>query len=343
MNWTSFAQDILNGHQVGRDEAMAVLNSTDSELLDVLHGAYLLRERYWGRGVRLHVLQNAKSGVCRENCAFCSQAMGAYSDVERYRMQSIDELVAGAREAYRNNAVKYCMVTASRGPSDADLFTICEATRQIKAEMPLTICASLGLLKDEQARTLKEAGVDRFNHNLESSSSFYPEVCQTHTWEDRLETIRAVKRNGLEACCGGIMGMGETLEDRVDLALTLQEIGVESIPVNFLDPRPGTPLEHLKRLTPNHCLRALAMFRYTNPESEIRCAGGREVCLRHVQALALYPANSMFTEGYLTTGGQEQSEDVAMIEEAGFFVEQLVESKPDEMVEAHAKAQSSTK
>lgn len=324
MNWIQLAEDIAAGRRATRDEALAVLNSPDSELLTVLQASYMLREKYWGRGVRLHVLQNAKSGVCRENCAFCSQAIGAYSGVDRYHIQSIDELVAGARDAYKNNAFKYCMVTATRGPSDAELFNICEATKIIKKEMPLTICASLGLLNDEQARKLAEAGVDRFNHNLETSSTYYAEVCQTHTWEDRLETVRASKRAGMESCCGGIMGMGETTDDRADLALTLQEIGVESIPVNFLDPRPGTPLAHVERLTPNDCLRALAMFRFTNAESEIRCAGGREVCLKHLQPLALYPANSIFTEGYLTTGGQGHNDDVDMIEEAGFHIESVI-------------------
>jgi biotin synthase len=325
MNWKQFAQEILDGRVATRDEALAVLNSKDNELLEVLHASFILREAHWGRGVRLHVLQNAKSGICRENCAFCSQAIGAYSGVDRYQMQSIDELVEGAREAYKQKAVKYCMVTATRGPSDAELSNICEATKQIKQEMPITICASLGLLNDEQAKTLAEAGVDRFNHNLETSSSYYPEVCQTHTWEDRKETIAAVKRAGMEACCGGIMGMGEQLEDRVDLALSLQALSVESIPVNFLDPRPGTPLGHLEQLSPNDCLRSLAMFRFTNPASEVRCAGGREVCLKHLQVLALYPANSMFTEGYLTTDGARHCDDISMIEEAGFFVEQLVE------------------
>jgi len=326
MNWKQFAQKILDGHVVTRDEALAVLTSTDDELLDVLQASFVLREAHWGRGVRLHILQNAKSGICRENCAFCSQAIGAQSGVERYHMQSIDDLVDGARSAYKQNAVKYCMVTATRGPSDAELFNICEATKIIKKEMPITICASLGLLNDEQAKTLADAGVDRFNHNLETSSSYYTVVCQTHSLDDRKETIKTVKRAGMEACCGGIMGMGETYEDRVDLALSLQLLDVESIPVNFLDPRPGTPLGHLERLSPNDCLRALAMFRFTNPVSEVRCAGGREVCLKHLQALALYPANSMFTEGYLTTDGARKCDDVDMIEEAGFFVEQLVEA-----------------
>ena len=158
MNWKQFAQEILDGRVATRDEAIAVLQSKDDELLEVLQASFLLREAHWGRGVRLHILQNAKSGVCRENCAFCSQAIGAYSGVDRYQMQSIDELVAGARDAYKQKAVKYCMVTATRGPSDAELFNICEATKQIKKEMPITICASLGLLNDAQASETERCG-----------------------------------------------------------------------------------------------------------------------------------------------------------------------------------------
>jgi len=239
-------------------------------------------------------------------------------------MQTVEQLVEGAREAYRMKAVKYCMVTATRGPSPRALEIVCEAVRRIKAEMPIKICTSLGLLTDTQAEKLAAAGVDRFNHNLESSKNYFGNVCQTHSWEDRVNTIKAAKKAGMEACCGGIMGMGETQEDRVDLAFALRELEVESIPVNFLDPRPGTALGHLPKLKPQDCLRTLCMYRFVNPTRDIRAAGGREVVLRHLQALALYPANSMFTEGYLTTPGQGHNSDLEMIEEAGFRVAELV-------------------
>lgn len=326
MNWISLRDKILDDVAISRAEALAVLESPDHELMQVLLAAFRIRFKHWDKGVRIHKLENAKSGMCRENCSFCSQAIGAYSGVDRYQIESVDQLVAGARAAYEMKAVKYCMVTATRGPSEAELDVLCEAVRRIKSEMPIEICTSLGLLNDEQARRLAEAGVDRFNHNLETSGRYYPEVCQTHTYEDRVNTIRAVKRAGMEVCCGGIMGMGETLRDRVDLAFELCELRVESIPVNFLDPRPGTPLENLTKLSPEECLRALCMFRFTNPASEIRVAGGREVCLQHMQPLALYPANSMFTEGYLTTPGQKAIKDFEMIEKAGFYVEELVEA-----------------
>jgi biotin synthase len=244
--------------------------------------------------------------------------------VDRYQLQSVEELVAGAREAAAMGAVKYCMVTSTRGPSERDLDVICAAVQQIKAELNINVCTSLGLLKEGQAERLAAAGVTRFNHNLESSRDHFPEVCSTHSYDDRIATVRAAKAAGMEACCGGIMGMGETLEDRVQLALELRALEVESIPVNFLDPRPGTPLGDTPRLTPHDCLRALAMFRFVNPSRDIRVAGGREVNLRHLQPLALYPANSLFCNGYLTTGGQGPEADMRMIADAGFRVAELV-------------------
>ena len=322
MNWDDLSKSVLAGKPCGREEAQAILASSDDELLSVLQAAFRIRFTYWGRGVRLHKLENAKSGMCRENCSFCSQAIGAQSGVDRYRMESVEELVAGAEKAHEAKAVKYCMVTATRGPSKSELATVCEAVRRIKKEKPIQVCTSLGLLTEDQAVELKAAGVDRYNHNLETSRRHYPEVCQTHTYDDRVATLKAAKKAGMELCCGGIVGMGETAEDRVEMAMALRELEVESIPVNFLDPRPGTPLADVPRLTPSDCLRTLCMFRFANPSREIRAAGGREVCLRHLQVLSLYPANSIFTEGYLTTGGNELNQDVAMIEDAGFVVEE---------------------
>ena len=328
MRWRRLSDKLLDGEEATWDEAVAVLDASDDELLAMLDAAFRMRLRYWGRGVNLHVLQNAKSGLCRENCAFCSQAIGAYSGVDRYPSQSVDELVAGAHVAHAHRAVKYCMVTATRGPSEKELDTICEAVQRIKQELNIEVCTSLGLLTRGQAFRLKEAGVDRFNHNLESSRRYYPEICQTHSWEERVDTIRHVKDAGMEVCCGGIVGMGETRRDRVELAFMLRELEVESIPVNFLDPRPGTPLGHIERISASDGLKALCMFRFVNPSRDIRAAGGREVCLRHLQPLALFAANSIFTEGYLTTPGQGVSEDLRMIAEAGFFVREMFQEGP---------------
>jgi len=323
MNWRELSEQVLAGTDLSIDQATSILTAPDSELLGILDAAFQIRHKYFGNRVHIHVLQNAKSGMCRENCKFCSQAIGSYSGVDRYRMQTVDELVAGAKEAHASKAVKYCMVTATRGPSDAELETICEAARQIKSDTQIHLCASLGLLNETQAEQLAEAGIDRFNHNLETSSRYYPEVCNTHTFEDRINTIRNVKKAGMEACCGGIMGMGEEIQDRIELAFTLRELEIESIPVNFLNPRPGTPLGDVEQLTPQECLKSLAMFRFVNPSRDIRVAGGREVCLADLQVMALYPANSMFVDGYLTTPGAGYESDLQMIKTAGFELAEL--------------------
>lgn len=323
-DWNLLADQSLRGCAPSREQALAVLAAPDDELLPVLHAAFRVRRRHHGRDVRIHVLKNARSGLCPEDCAFCSQSVRFATGVERYPLQSVEELVAGAREAAAMGAVKYCMVTSTRGPSERDLDTICEAVRQIKTELNIKVCTSLGLLRQGQAERLAQAGVTRFNHNLESSRAHFPEICGTHSYDDRIATVRAARAAGMEACCGGIMGVGESAEDRVQLAFELRELEVESIPVNFLDPRPGTPLGGMPRLTPHDCLLALAMFRFVNPARDIRAAGGREVNLRHLQPLALYPANSIFCDGYLTTPGQGPEADIRMIGDAGFRVAELV-------------------
>ena len=320
MNFEHIADRVLEGGSVTREEARAMLSSDDDALLPLLRAARRIREKAFGTEVHLHVLQNAKSGTCPEDCSFCSQSVRYANDVEQYRIQSVDELVAGAREAAALGAKRYCMVTASRGPSGGELTTVVEATRRIKAELNIEVCTSLGLLDDAKAQALAEAGVDRFNHNLETSRRHFPEVVSTHDFDSRVETVRAARRAGMEACCGGIVGMGETLDDRVDLAFELRELEVASVPVNFLDPRPGTPLEAVERPTAADCLRTLAMFRFVHPTADLRVAGGREKALGDQQGLALYPANSLFANGYLTTGGQGYTADLDLIEQAGFRV-----------------------
>jgi len=322
-NWMELGEESVAGAAISRGEALSVLQSPDDELLAVMQAAFIPRQRHFGRAVNLHVLRNAKSGMCSENCAFCSQSVMAESGVERYRMQSVDEIVEGARDARSIGAVKYCIVTSTRSPSDLELQTVCDAVRRIKKEVPLHLCASLGLLNAAQAEVLAAAGVNRYNHNLETSRRFFPTICQTHTFEERVATVKAAKAAGMEACCGGIVGLGETLEDRTDWAFALRELEVEAIPVNFFDPRPGTALSAVPRLKPAECLRALAMVRLVNPSRDIRVAGGREVNLRSLQPLALYAANSIFTNGYLTTPGQGYSADLAMLGDAGFTVGKL--------------------
>ena len=325
MDYRKIAEDVLAGTSITRALALDLLNTTDDDLLDLLSGAFILRRARFGRGVLLHVIRNAKSGDCTENCAYCSQSATAATDVPRYRMQSIDELLTGAREAHRLGAVRYCIVTAGRGLSHADITHVCEATRRIKSELPLSICVSLGVLDEGRAQMLKEAGVDRYNHNLETSARHYPVICQTHTYDDRVATAQRAKSAGMELCSGALLGMGETLVDRVELAFSLIELGADAIPVNFLDPRAGTRLANSPRMQSGEALRALAMFRFVHPTVELRVAGGREKVLGSLQALALYPANSLFTTGYLTTSGQGYESDVAMIKAMGFHVAGLAE------------------
>jgi biotin synthase len=318
MDWNALATRVIEGEDATRDELLAVMASDDTELLSVMNAAYRVRTHFHGKKVKVHVLQNAKSGLCPEDCSFCSQSIHHNSEIERYKMQEVDELVDAAKAAFEKGAVTYCMVTSTRGPTNREVDVVAEAARIIKEKYPLRLCASLGLLKDGQAERLKASGVDRYNHNIETSERHFANIVTTHQWAERVATVERAKSAGLEACCGGIMGMGEEDIDRVDLAIALRDIGVESVPVNFMDPRPGTPMGESDRLTPNDCLRALAMFRFAHPRADVRIAGGREVSLGAMQSLALFAANSLFTDGYLTTPGATPSQDWLMIEQAGF-------------------------
>lgn len=320
--WQGFAERSIAGEILDREEARAVLRAEEDELLPLLHAGYRVRKHFHGRLVHLHVLENAKLGACPEDCSFCSQSAAYETGLQEEPIETVEQLLAGARRAKEAGAYRYCMVTATRGPSKRDLDIICEATRRIKAEMDISICASLGLLTEDKARRLREAGVDRFNHNLETSERHFGSVCTTHTWRERLETVQIAKRVGLETCCGGIIGLGEDEDDVLDLAYTLRDLEADSVPVNFLDPRPGTPLQAVKRVQPTTVLKVLAMFRFLNPRADLRLAGGREVNLRSLQPLALYVVNSIFTDGYLTTGGAAHSDDHRMIVDAGFEIQQ---------------------
>jgi biotin synthase len=320
------ADAVLAGTEIDREQAFAILNAPDEDLPEVLHAAFRVRERYWGRRVKICLLRNARSGLCPEDCHYCSQSAISDAAIPRYRLDSVAELLTGARRAVATGARRYCMAASGRGPSQTDVGRFTAAAQAIKAEFPhLELCVSLGLMGEETARTLKAAGVGWVNHNLNTSRRFYPEICSTHSYEDRIETMRAVRRAGLATCCGGIIGMGETEEDVIDLAFALRDLKVDSLPVNFLHPIDGTPMAKRRELTPGYCLRALCLFRFTNPASEIRVAGGREFNLGWFQALALYPANSIFVEGYLTTPGQAAEAARRMIVETGFEVEGVTE------------------
>jgi len=323
------ADAVLRGESLSRESALALLRTPDQELQDLLWQSFRIREAAFGRRVKVCVLQNARSGLCPEDCHYCSQSAVSTAEIPRYRLLSEERLFDGARHAVACGARRYCMVTSGREPSDHDIERFTAASRRIKSAFPkLEVCVSLGLMNGEQARALKEAGVGWVNHNLNTSERFHGEICTTHSFADRVRTVRNVKAAGLSICCGGIIGMGESEEDIVDLALSLRELGVDSLPVNFLHPIDGTPLEGVGFLDPVRALKALCMFRFTNPSAEIRAAGGRERNLGEWQALALYPANSIFVRGYLTTPGQDVRDAHRMIEEMGFEVEEALRTEP---------------
>jgi biotin synthase len=324
MDWMRLADEAIEKDGISRADARRALAAPEGEVLELLAAARRVRVHHHGLRVRVHVLCNAKRGACPEDCGFCAQSSRYDTNEERTGLLDTAALVEKAREAHARGAFKFCIVTATRGPTDEDLDRLCDAVREIKRTVPVKVCTSLGLLDGPKAKRLAEAGVDRFNHNLETSERLFGEVCSTHGFRDRVDTVRHALEAGMEACCGGIVGMGETDEDILDLAYTLKELGVTSIPVNFLDPRPGTPMGERSRLTPLRCLQVLAVFRLIHPRPDLRAAGGREVNIRTLQPLALMAANSIFTEGYLTTPGNEASYDRRMIEDLGFEIEQVV-------------------
>lgn len=318
--WHNLATQVLDGYQLTKDDGLAVLRAPDDQLLDVLSAAYRVRHRYFANKVQLYFLMNAKSGLCPEDCTYCSQSKDSTAEIPKYNILSREKLLDGARVAAERNAKTYCIVISARGPNEREMTAVETIVPEIKEKYDLKICACLGLLTTEQADRLKACGVDRVNHNVNTSADFYEQICTTHGYEDRIATLRAVRDSGMELCSGGIIGMGEKDADVVQMALQLREIGVESIPVNFLNPIDGTPLAGTQELTPAYCLKTLAMFRFVNPDREIRIAGGREIHLRSLQPLGLYPANSLFVGDYLTTKGQAPEADYRMIEDLGFTV-----------------------
>lgn len=318
--WATLADQVLAGRPLSREEGLHVLNSPDDDLLELLAAVYRVRRRHFGNQVQLYFLKNAKSGLCPEDCGYCSQSSVSTADIPRYRFASEEQLLEDARQARAASARTYCIVASGRGPTDREVEHVAGAVRRIKSELGMHVCACLGLLSPRQAALLAAAGVDRINHNLNTSRRFYPEICGTHTFDDRLETLRVVDQAGMELCSGLIVGMGETRDDVVDVALDLRRFRVKSIPVNFLHAIDGTPLENTHRLDPRYCLKALCLLRLVHPDVEIRIAGGREVNLRSMQAMGLYAANSIFVSDYLTTAGQPPEDDFQMIRDLGFEI-----------------------
>ncbi|MNX30797.1 Biotin synthase [compost metagenome] len=321
LKWMSLAEKALNGEQITLEEGLSVLEADHDEVLPLMHAVFQVRRYYYGKKVKLNMIINAKSGLCPEDCGYCSQSIVSTAPVQKYTLLDKETLLAGAREALQRKAGTYCIVAAGRGPTEKELDQVVDAVKEIRDTMPLKICACLGILKDDQARRLADAGVHRYNHNLNTSEANYSSITTTHTYEQRVQTVDKVKSYGMSPCSGVIIGMGETDQEIVEMAYALRELDADSIPINFLNAIPGTPLEHAGRTPAMKALKVLALFRLICPTKEIRVAGGREVNLRCLQPLALYAANSLFVGDYLTTEGQDITADHQIIEDLGFEIE----------------------
>ncbi len=327
MDWSAIAARALDGVAPTREESLAVIRASDEETPAIVAAAHTLRRRYFGNSVKLNFLVNVKSGICPEDCHYCSQSRLSRAPIDKYSLLSGDEILTSALRGRRFGARRICMVASGRGPSDADVAHIANVARDVHAELPdAEICACLGILEPRQAASLKEGGVFAYNHNLNTSEGFYGEICGTHDYADRVATVGVVREAGLSPCSGALFGMGETDDDVVDVAQSLRDVGSDSVPVNFLIPIEGTPLAGRWSLTPMRCLRILSLMRLTMPQSELRIAGGREHHLRSLQPMGLLVANSIFIGDYLTAKGQRPEDDVAMIRDLGFEI--LGDSSP---------------
>jgi biotin synthase len=320
-SFSDLADNQLAGGRLEREDARRVLASTDAELLDVVAAAARLRRAHFGNSVKVNYLVNLKSGMCPEDCGYCSQRLGSDADILKYSWLSAEEAINQTGAGIGGGASRVCLVASGRGPSERDLDRVVDVVDQIKQSYPqVEVCACLGLLKDGQAERLKAAGVDAYNHNLNTSESRYADICSSHTFDDRVDTVHRSQDAGLSACSGLIVGMGEDDEELIDAIFALRDLGSDSIPVNFLMPFEGTPLAGRWELTPQRSLRILALVRFAAPSAELRMAGGREMHLRTLQPLALHVANSLFLGDYLTSEGQAARDDLAMIADAGFEV-----------------------
>jgi len=338
----SWLQRALNDQPIDRADALAALTE-QVPLTLALHVATQARQRFWGCAVQLHMLHNVQNGACPEDCGYCGQSCASKAPIQPYTLKSEEEILQEAARAKASGAYRYCMVLSGRGPDDRDIERMARCIRQVKERYGLQTCLSAGLLDEAKARRLKEAGLDRLNHNLNTSRAHYPSICTTHTYEDRLRTLRAARAAGLALCSGLIVGMGETHEDVVETLLALREAQAASIPVNFLLPIPGNrvaaPICQGAPLTPRFCLRVLCVARLLNPSAEIRVAAGREEHLRSLQAQAMGPANSLFVDGYLLTRGSDARTTLRMLLDAGCTLE-LPDGAPAELLEAVAQEQA---
>jgi biotin synthase len=314
-----YASRALAGERLSRCEGLTILDTPQEDIPYLFAAASEVRRHYKGDSIELCSIVSAKSGMCSEDCAFCAQSAHHETGAPVYPLMDEREILERARAAEESGARKFGIVTSGRGVEGADtLDRICSAVAAIRKETRLGRCASLGALSHAQLEKLKEAGLQSVHHNIETSERFFPSICSTHTYADRIETVRAAKEVGLTVCCGGILGMGESNEHRVEMALALRELGVDSVPLNFLNPIPGTRLEKAAPPHPLELLKIISMFRFLLADKDIRVCGGREKNLRSLQPLMyLAGANGAMLGNYLTTSGRAPREDVEMISDLG--------------------------
>ena len=311
---------IISGDVITADEASHMISfKTQEEIVMLMAHATVLKNLFKGRHIDLCGVVNAKSGRCAEDCIFCAQSAHHKADVKTYPLLDVDALVKSADEAYNSGAHRFGLVTSGKAiTSEDELDTLCKALEKIAQKTDLTPCASLGVLNHKQMKVLSAAGLKRYHHNLETAESYFPEICSTHSYQERVQTVRAAQEAGLEVCSGALFGLGETEEQRIELAFALRELNVDSIPLNFLNPVTGTPLENYPILDPLEILKIIALFRFVLPEKDIRVCGGREVGLRTLQPLMyMAGANGTMVGNYLTTSGRNPAVDIQEIYDLG--------------------------
>lgn len=305
-----------------REDAIEILNTPDEKIDELIAKAEKLRRKYKGDNVGIHILTNARSGNCSQDCAYCAQSCRSTADIDKYRWVSDEKLFKDNDFVNKNHLARHCIGLSGMKFTDDEILELAEHIKTMKAT-GTHLCCSIGFLTEKQARILKDAGLDRINHNLNTSRSYYSHICSTHTFDQRVKNIKMLQNIGFEICSGGIIGMGESKEDIVDMLLELKEINPEAIPINFLLPIKGTPFENVDTsiLTPNYCLKVLCLARLLVPQADIRCAAGREIYFRGDEKRLLSVVNSIFASGYLTEDGQGIKDTIKAITDAGFTYE----------------------
>lgn len=313
-------EKILSGGSMTTEEACSITGISGHDIFKLLLSASRIRSHFMGNSAELCSIVNAKSGACPEDCSFCAQASKSTSVVDVYPLVNKNVVLERAREAKRAGVKRFSIVTSGKRVTEQDLHTIAEMIAEIKS-LGLLPCVSLGMLKERDLKILKTAGLERCHHNIETSERFFPFICTTHTYRDKIQTIHAIKSAGLSICSGGIFGMGETWQDRIDMAFLLKELDIDSVPINFLIPLKGTSLEHLDFLHPFEALKIVSLYRFILPQKEIRVCGGRMQVLNEFKSLVfLAGADSLLTGNYLTTPGISFEDDLRLIKTFGLTV-----------------------